>query len=177
VGRYGWNTHALERRIRSHPEFNKRLFWLGQIGTADLRHLYKNAHSLIFASVAEGFGLPLIEAANFGLPAIVSDIPVFREVGDGAVNYFKVADSESLARQLDEALLRRKASNALPPILKWRQSTEQLLELIKTHAYQFGAPSSDGGRPTVERSAGAGPKARAGKADLVAIPVQRLGHQ
>ena len=63
VGRYGWNTHGrLEHRIRSHPEFNKRLFWLGQISAADLRHLYKNAHSLIFASVAEGFGLPLIQA-------------------------------------------------------------------------------------------------------------------
>jgi alpha-1,2-rhamnosyltransferase len=172
VGRYGWNTHALERRIRSHPEFNKRLFWLGQVSAADLQHLYKNAHSLIVASVAEGFGLPLIEAANFGLPAIVSDIPVFREVGDGVASYFEVADSESLAMRLDEALVRRKASNALPPILKWRQSTDELLKLIKTHAYQFGALASEGGGPTVERSAGAA-QARADKADLDAIPIQR----
>ena len=174
VGRYGWNTHALEHRIRSHPEFNKRLFWLGQISAADLQHLYKNAHSLIFASVAEGFGLPLIEAANFGLPAIVSDIPVFREVGDGVVSYFKVADSESLAMRLDEALVRRKTSNVLPPILTWRQSTDELLKLIKTQAYQFGSLASEGGGQPIERSAGAA-RARAGKADFDAIPVQRLG--
>ncbi len=156
VGRYGWNTHALERRIRSHPEFNKRLFWLGQVSDADLQHLYKNAHSLIFASVAEGFGLPLIEAANFGLPAIVSDIPVFREVGDGVASYFEVADSESLAMRLDEALLRKKASNALPPILKWRQSTDELFKLIKTNAYQFGAQASErGGQPRRGPLAGA----------------------
>ena len=73
---------------------------------------------------------------------------MFREVGDGMVSYFKVADSESLAMRLDEALVRGKMSNALPPVLTWRQSTDELLKLITTDAYQFGALASvGGGRP------------------------------
>lgn len=42
---------------------------------------YKGATALIFPSYYEGFGLPIIEAMQFGLPIICSDIPVFREIG------------------------------------------------------------------------------------------------
>lgn len=149
VGRYGWNAHALERRIRSHPEHDRRLFWLGQISAVDLRHLYRNAHSLISASVAEGFGLPLIEAANFGLPAIVSDIPVFREVGADTVSYFDVADSESLAARLEAALVGgNESNNTLRHVLNWRHATEDLMKLIKNNAYQFGSLAPErGARP------------------------------
>jgi glycosyltransferase involved in cell wall biosynthesis len=82
-GRYGWGAEALVERIRSHPEYNRRLFWLEGVTAVDLRELYKSARSLIFASVAEGFGLPIVEAAYLGLPSIASDIPVFRERESG----------------------------------------------------------------------------------------------
>lgn len=139
VGRHGWNTRALERRILSHREYDKRLFWVGQVSAVDLGHLYKNAHSLIFASVAEGFGLPLVEAAHFGLPAIASDIPVFREVGGDSVSYFDVTDGESLARRIRESLAYRRSAEKLPRVRRWREATDDLLKLIRTNAYQFGS--------------------------------------
>ena len=146
VGRYAWNTRALANRISSHPEYNKRLFRLEQVSAADLKHLYTHAHSLIFPSVAEGFGLPLIEAAHFGLTAIASDIPVFREIGGDAVSYFRVGDDASLAARLSEALARGRSADALPRVLRWQEAADGLLKLIRTNAYQFGhalSPHSD----------------------------------
>ena len=137
VGRYGWNARALVQRIVSHPEYNRRLFWRGEVNEPDLRHLYKNAHSLIFASVAEGFGLPLVEAAHFGLPVIASDIPIFRETGGDAVSYFDVTDSESLSARLHEALAGSRTADAPPHVLTWQEATDDLFKLIKKNAYQF----------------------------------------
>ena len=89
VGREGWMVSALKQRIFSHPEYRRRLFWLSNASDADLRHLYGCAHSLVFATIAEGFGLALVEAAYYGLPAIVTDIPVFREIAGDSVALFR----------------------------------------------------------------------------------------
>lgn len=135
VGRRGWHSRALERRICQHPEFGRRLIWLDDAGDADLRHLYEHADGLIAASFAEGFGLPLVEAAHHGLRVIASDIPVFREIaGDGAC-FFDLLDAESLALCIRDTLARRHAPRS-PGAWTWRQSTEQLLGLIRTNAYQ-----------------------------------------
>jgi glycosyltransferase involved in cell wall biosynthesis len=54
------------------------LYTTSNIG--DLKFFYKNAMALIHPSLSEGFGLPLIEAANFNCPIIGSNIPVFKEL-------------------------------------------------------------------------------------------------
>ncbi|MBY6241348.1 glycosyltransferase family 1 protein [Methylosinus sp. Sm6] len=139
VGRRGWNTRALERRILSHAEFGRRLFWLDAVGGADLTHLYRHAHRLVAASVAEGFGLPLVEATHFGLQAIASDIPVFREVGGDAATYFDVADIDGLAARIGEACARRNGLVSLPRRRSWRDAAAGLFELIRHEDYQFGS--------------------------------------
>ena len=138
VGRIGWNTLALQRRLREHPEFGKRLFWLDDASDADLHYLYPLACALVFPSFVEGFGLPLVEAAHFGARVIASDIPVFREVGGDAVAYFDTLDSASLAKRVREALAAPKLQRALP-VLSWRQSAEALFALLD------GAPSPHAG--------------------------------
>jgi glycosyltransferase involved in cell wall biosynthesis len=61
-------------------------FILPKIARQDLPHLYGASEMLVFPSLAEGFGLPPVEAMACGTPVIVSDIPVFREVlGDAAL--------------------------------------------------------------------------------------------
>ena len=138
VGRPGWNTRALQQRIRQHPELGKRLFWLDDASDADLHHLYARARALVFASFAEGFGLPLVEAAHFGARLIASDIPVFREVGEDATAYFDVLDSASLAARLREAIAETRPGRPLAA-LSWRESAAALFALIE------GRPSRHGG--------------------------------
>jgi glycosyltransferase involved in cell wall biosynthesis len=137
AGAYRSCARALVARIVSHPEYGRRLFWLDDVSNADLCHLYKHARGLIFASVVEGFGLPLVEAAYFGLPAIASDIPIFREIGGGAIAYFDVADPASLAARVGEAVVRPKSVNAMP-FLTWREAAGNLLRMVGDESYQFG---------------------------------------
>ena len=62
VGKPGWKTEQLQRRIRSHPEQGRQLHWLDQVSDESLCSLYQSSRGLLMASHAEGFGLPLLEA-------------------------------------------------------------------------------------------------------------------
>src|SRR3546814_20205534 len=64
VGKLGWRVDGLPDRLRRHPEFGKRLFWLEGISDEFLEQLYARTSFLLGASEGEGFGLPLIEAAR-----------------------------------------------------------------------------------------------------------------
>ena len=136
VGRPGWNARAFEQRLRQHEEKGRRLFWLDDASDADLRHLYRETCAAVFTTFAEGFGLPLVEAAQCGAPIIASDIPQFRELGGSDVRYFDLLDSASLADALMQALSDEKR----PPrvaTLTWRESTIELIGLLRSGAYQM----------------------------------------
>jgi len=101
IGRNGWYAEAMIAQIRRHSEFGRRLFWFDDVGDAELSALYEKASAVLCPSYAEGFGLPIVEAARRGRPSICSDIPVFREVGGEGAAYFCVADPRSLARRVE----------------------------------------------------------------------------
>lgn len=83
IGRRGWLDQGIVERIEMHPKRDKNFYWLDDITDAELLVAYQRARFLLFASEVEGFGLPLIEALSNGLPVIVYDTPVSREiVGD-----------------------------------------------------------------------------------------------
>ncbi len=63
-----------------------RVQFVGRVDDAEVRRLFAGARALVFPSLIEGFGLPLVEAMSLGCPVVTSDIPVVREiVGNAAV--------------------------------------------------------------------------------------------
>jgi glycosyltransferase involved in cell wall biosynthesis len=70
---------------------------LGTVSAAELDWLYENAVLLVFPSRYEGFGLPLLEAADHGLPVLASDIPALRETGGDAASYVPPGDPAAWA--------------------------------------------------------------------------------
>lgn len=137
VGRQGWKTETLAERLRTHPESGRRLFWLEGISDEYLGKVYAASACLIAASLNEGFGLSIIEAAQWGLPIIARDIPVFREVAGDSAFYFKGDAPKDLADALKAwlGLFQKKdhPSSAAIRWLTWRQSTEKLKAvLLKT---------------------------------------------
>jgi len=100
-----------------------------------LTNIYQTSTCLIASSRTEGFGLPLIEAAQHKLPIIARDIPVFREVARDCAYYFVDDNDPAL---LSKALLgwlqlyehdKHPKSDAMP-WLTWKESTHQLLQAI-----------------------------------------------
>ena len=69
-----------------------------------LEQVYCNARVLLATSEGEGFGLPLVEAAHYGLPIIARDIPVFREVAGKHAYYFSGENAQALADALGDWL-------------------------------------------------------------------------
>lgn len=134
VGRQGWRMEAFAQRLRNHPEAGKRLFWFEGISDEALEAVYGAASVLLAASFAEGFGLPLIEAAQHGLPILARDLPVFREVAGDAVVYFDAPDATAFASAIN-AWIKRADNGNLPDVTKlrfltWAESTAQLLAAV-----------------------------------------------
>lgn len=88
IGRPGWMEKEMVDYIISSPLYGTRLFWMSGLDDFDLAYFYLHAHALLFASIAEGFGLPMIEAAMLGKPVVVLDTPIAREVLGGHGHYF-----------------------------------------------------------------------------------------
>ncbi|WP_244147101.1 glycosyltransferase [Paraburkholderia bryophila] len=134
AGRQGWKVDALVERIKNHAEFGKRLFWLAGAKDADIAGLYHHLDGLLVASEAEGFGLPLIEAAQHGMPLFLRDLPVFREVAGEHATYFIAQNGLQLASQLLTWLnqLADKTAQTTRQMhtLTWATSSEQLKALL-----------------------------------------------
>jgi alpha-1,2-rhamnosyltransferase len=135
VGKIGWKCDALVERIRKHPELNRRLFMYNSLSDRSLEHAYSHATALVFPSYVEGFGLPLVEAMQRGLPAMASDIPVFREIGGDYMAYFDLADPQSLT----DLVTGMEHSGKFPAALSleqwrwlsWREASAQLVQRIE----------------------------------------------
>jgi alpha-1,2-rhamnosyltransferase len=135
IGKPGWKCDELLARIRNHRERGRRLFLLESVDDDGLEYAYANAAVLVFPSMAEGFGLPLVEAMQRGLPVIASDIPVFRETGGDFVAYCDVREPKSLARMVLELERTGKVPAARDPKdwrwITWRESAQQLVKAVE----------------------------------------------
>jgi glycosyltransferase involved in cell wall biosynthesis len=134
VGKQGWMLEERVARLRAHPELGKRLFWLDGISDEYLEKLYAASTCLLAASYGEGFGLPLIEAAQHKLPIIARDIPVFREVAGEHAFYFDAKSPDDLAQAI-QAWLTLFSSQQHPksdhlPWLTWKESARRLKNSI-----------------------------------------------
>lgn len=135
VGKKGWMMQEFLEALTSHPQLDKKLFYLNSIDDNHLNQLYNTSDALIVPSNAEGFGLPLIEAAKHKLPIITRDIEVFREIATTHAFYFKDTNKpQDIANSIKEWLQLYK-QNSHPttidmPIKTWKQNAKQLLELI-----------------------------------------------
>ncbi len=140
VGKKGWNVEELIILLATHPERDRRLFWLQDADDALLERLYTASTCLIAASLDEGFGLPLIEAARHNLPIIARDIPTFREVAGDYASYFSGLAPQDLTETVLQWLARNNA-DAVPqftamPWLTWAESTKQMLGVILDGQWQ-----------------------------------------
>jgi glycosyltransferase involved in cell wall biosynthesis len=104
----------------------------GFIPNERLKILLAEAALLVQPSLYEGFGYPPLEAMAVGTPALISDIPVFREIyGAFPVTFFKAGDSGDLKEKLLSLLLNKKPQRlSLSPDLAEKYSFKKTAGII-----------------------------------------------
>jgi len=97
----------------------------------------RSATALVTASLDEGFGIPLVEAMSLGIPVVVSDIPIFREIGGEAALFFSPEDPQALADAVlslekpGEWSERSVRSVEQASSFTWKTSAERLYALLQ----------------------------------------------
>lgn len=139
----GYRLHLLSR---ISPGDRERLSALAPADTlvihngtseADYLALLETATALVTTSLDEGFGLPLVEAMSLGTPVVVSDIPIFREIGGEAALYAPATDAAAVAsaiRQLEdpaEWAARSSAARTQAARFSWEHSADALLTALE----------------------------------------------
>ena len=113
----------------------------GFVSDETLAALYTGAVAVVNPSLAEGFGLPAVEAAACGAALVLSDLPAHRETMDGAALFFPprntTALTSALARVAEEDGLRTalaRSAAAAAKELNWDAAGDRLRELIREAA-------------------------------------------
>jgi glycosyltransferase involved in cell wall biosynthesis len=131
VGRPGWKVSDLISELEELSVASELFDYYPNASDEKLARCYSEADAVIAASLAEGFGLPLVETLLLGKPLIASDIPAFREVAGNLPTYFEPGNPVSLVRAVKSLLAGgRPKSEAFPRWITWDQSADQLMEKV-----------------------------------------------
>lgn len=114
AGPQGWRNRAFEQALRRSPA-RAHVARIGYVPRAELPGLYAGAIALVFPSLLEGFGLPVVEAMAAGCPVITSSRSSLSEVGEGATLLVDPTSVPAIADAMgqiaaDENMRRRMAS-------------------------------------------------------------------
>jgi glycosyltransferase involved in cell wall biosynthesis len=150
VGKEGWQQAATIKKLRRHEEWGRRLFWLKNVSDEFLEKIYRACKCLIAASEAEGFGLPLVEAARYGIPIIARDTMIFREVAKTHAHYFNGILASDLAAAIKDWLALADEDKAPSSIgmqwHTWSEATRSLIDVLIEGKYETVWPFSLGAR-------------------------------
>jgi len=104
IGQRGWEAEDVFKRLDEDKKLRGHVIELNDCPDAELARHLASARALLFPSLAEGYGLPLVEALGSGVPVIASDVPVFREIGGDIPKFVDAsASADWIAAILDYA--------------------------------------------------------------------------
>lgn len=139
----GYELHLLSRigdeeraRLSALAPQATLVFHNGVTDDAYIR-LLADATALVTASLDEGFGIPLVESMSLGIPVVVSDIDIFREIGGDAASYADARDADAIARAIlaleepGEWARRSRLSVQQAAGFTWSESAHRLLRVLR----------------------------------------------
>jgi len=95
IGQRGWEADDVFRTLDRDQSLRGHVIELSNCSDQEVASHLESSRALLFPSEAEGFGLPLVEALGLGVPVIASDLPAFREIGQGIPTFLEPNDEAS----------------------------------------------------------------------------------
>jgi glycosyltransferase involved in cell wall biosynthesis len=140
AGQRGWGWSELERAIETSG-MGKRILLVGYVSEGEKIALYRGADSLVYPSIAEGFGLPVLEAMACGCPVITTTGSAPEEIGGDAVELVPARDPEQLRHAIERVLddpdrrgWLRRAGLERAKQFSWRRTAAETLETYRLAA-------------------------------------------
>jgi glycosyltransferase involved in cell wall biosynthesis len=140
IGRYAWHSDEIRQAMEQHP-FREDVIRYDYMQVEQLSQVIGAAYGLVFVSLFEGFGIPILEAMRCGVSGILSQSSSMPEVGGDAFLYADPTNAEDIARQMmlfykDEhlrATLMIKARQQAE-LFSWDKSADAFWEIIRQTA-------------------------------------------
>lgn len=92
IGQRGWEADPVFDQLDRSAKLRGHVVELNHCSDAEIAHHLRSARALLFPSIVEGFGLPMVEALGAGVPVVASDLPVFREIAGELPDYLDPHD-------------------------------------------------------------------------------------
>ncbi|GAB4406226.1 MAG: glycosyltransferase family 1 protein [Bacteroidia bacterium] len=136
AGRKGWNyREALD--THAQMQYRDEVLFTGYVSDADLSRLYGAALGLVYVSLLEGFGLPILEAMQAGTPVITSDCTAMPEVAGDAALLVDPLDEGAIAQAMlrlwREPVLRQRlvaAGHQQHQRFSWDQTADRVWQVL-----------------------------------------------
>ena len=137
VGKKGWQYDEI---LSAPDKFNvsDRTKFLDFVTNEDLPSLYRNALCFVLPSLYEGFGLPVLEAMQYGCPVLASNVSSLPEAGGDAAVYFNPNDANDIAKTIekvikDEKLRQEMVKKGYNQIKKfsWEKTAQKTLKVLE----------------------------------------------
>jgi glycosyltransferase involved in cell wall biosynthesis len=137
AGGEGWGEVELAPLIKGLG-IDARAFQTGRMNDAQLGRLYRGARCLVMPSLYEGFGLPVLEAMQYGVPAVVSGGGALQEIAGSGALFVDPASEQSIAQAIELLMTDSRLHSKLSMMARsqaaqfsWGESAEQLLGLFE----------------------------------------------
>ncbi len=133
AGRKGWNSDSFIEYIERLNKKEKLFAYFEGMNNASIDYLYHNSSIIAFPSYAEGYGLPIVEALQRGVPVIAANIEVSREVGKEYCHYADLEDEDEWIREIDYCIknndkLRKRIERYSPT--SWDEVVKRIVETL-----------------------------------------------
>lgn len=140
VGRRGW----MYEEILLSPEklgIAEKVRFLDSVTDEELPMFYKSAEVFVLPSLYEGFGLPVLEAFEYGCPVAVSDVSSLPEAGGDAAIYFDPTNVSDIAEKIEKVLSNTELRNKMVKRgfeqvkkFSWEKAAKEVLTVLESAA-------------------------------------------
>jgi glycosyltransferase involved in cell wall biosynthesis len=95
IGQIGWMCGGVVHQLRTDERLKQVVHLITDCDDARLGHYVRHAQAMLFPSHAEGYGLPLLEAMDLGVPVLASPLPAFHEMAGMVPDYLDLGDEDA----------------------------------------------------------------------------------
>lgn len=137
VGRFGWMDLDLKYQVENDPVLKEKILFIVSATDSQLDCLYRNCLFTLYASIYEGWGLPIAESLNYGKPCIISDNTSLPEIAPELTRKARTLDPYNWAEEIvalcyDKALYTTSIQEIEEKFesTTWIDASREILELI-----------------------------------------------